>query len=90
MKAIASHVKSAIRAKGHPHDGAAGTKAHIGHSILASCPNQTTEMYGQSNSTRSVQKRKVFVATPGTERRQKAGARSPPIEHLEATTFQCR
>ena len=42
MREVASHVKSAIRAKGHPHDGAAGTKAHIGHSILASYPNQTT------------------------------------------------
>ena len=31
---IASHLKSAIPAKGHPHDGAAGTKAHIGHGIL--------------------------------------------------------
>lgn len=64
MREIASHVKSAIRAKGHPHDGAAGTKAHIGHSILPSCPNQTTEMYGQSNSTRSVQKRKVLSQHP--------------------------
>ncbi len=40
MRKIVSHL-SAIPAKGHPHDGAAGTKAHIGHGILT-CPDQTT------------------------------------------------